>query len=255
MPKMTKKNKPKIKLSVRHLIASTNKYIKENPLFVLCLVVINMVFMLVFKSIPNGISNPISLILIVAYYVFWCAFFRYYYHLKPYVQPRALFGSMGASAKALVVMSLVAMAILWLPLLPVFLGYDDAYLSQYERYISAVENMSNPGEIGTSLADMAIIYGILALLSPILICKPYMAWISSLRGTNASFRKAGDKLRGNYIPLAILSFLLLYPQALGSEIDNIFHLQNWFNYTLSIIVFVYSNIIFAKMYDWFYLRH
>lgn len=211
--------------------------------------------MLIFKSFPGGIGNPLSFLWVIAYYIFWCVFYRYYYHLRPYIFSKTLLGSLAPSSKALVLMVLVCLIIIFLPMLPLFLGFDNIYLNYYEKYMSAMENLSNSQEIGTSLADIIIIYGILSLLAPKLICNPYMAWISSLRGKNASFRKAGNRTRGNYISFVIISALLLYPEALARELDRIYHLQNWFNYIVSTIVFMYTNIVFAKMYDFFYLKH
>ena len=140
-------------------------------------------------------------------------------------------------------------------MLPLFLGFNDVYLDYYERYMSAIENVSDAKGIGTSFVNVLVVYGVMALLAPHLICKPYLAWISSLRGHNASFRKAGNKTRGNYTAFVIVSAALLYPKALSLQIDRIFNLQEWFHYTISTVIFVYTNIIFAKMYDLFYLKH
>lgn len=255
MPKMTPKENPQIKIFVRSIIHSANAYILENKLFSLSVFVVNLAYMLVFKSIDGGISNPLSIVWAVTYYMFWCAFYRYYYHLKPYIFSKTLFGSLAPSTKALVLMFAAVLVIAFLPMLPLFLGFNDIYLNFYERYMEAMENLSNSEEIGTSFVDMIIVYGIMALLAPWLICKPYLAWISSLRGHNASFRKAGNKTRGNYLAFVAISAMLLYPTALGQELDKLFKLQDWLNYTISTIIFVYTNIIFAKLYDKFYLKH
>ncbi len=255
MPKLTPKENPKIIMSVSSLMHGVNHYIVENKLFTLCIFVVNMAYMLVFKSLEGGLSNPLSILWAITYYIFWCAFYRYYYHLKPYIFSKTLLGSMAPSSKALVLMFVVLMSLAMLPMLPLFLGVDDAYMEHYERYMSAIENLSDGVDIGVSFVDIFIIYGIMSLLSPALICKPYLAWISSLRGHNASFRKAGNKTRGNYTAFVIVSAMLLYPEALSLELDKVLGLQNWLHYTISTIIFVYTNIIFAKMYDLFYLKH
>lgn len=255
MPKMTPKENPKITMYVSAIFREANCYIAENRLFTLCVFVVNMAYMLTFKSIDGGLSNPLSLVWAVTYYIFWCAFYRYYYHLKPYILSKTLLGSMAPSSKALVLMFVVIMGLALLPMLPLFLGFNDVYLDYYERYTAAIENLSDTQDIGTSFVDILVVYGIMSLLAPHLICKPYLAWISSLRGHNASFRKAGNKTRGNYVAFVMISAALLYPEALGLEIDRVFHLQEWFHYTVSTVIFVYTNIIFAKMYDLFYLKH
>ncbi|MDO4161530.1 MAG: hypothetical protein Q4D80_00800 [Pseudomonadota bacterium] len=255
MPRLTPKKNPQIKMYVLPLIRSANRYMAENKLFTLCVFVVNLAFMLVFKSLDGGIANPLSIIWAVAYYIFWCAFYRYYYHLKPYILSRTLLGSMAPSSKALVLMFAVVLIIAFLPMLPLFLGFNDVYLNYYERYMAAIENLSDPQEIGTSFIDILVVYGMMSLLAPHLICKPYLAWISSLRGHNASFRKAGNKTKGNYLSFVIISAMLLFPQALGDKLDHLFGLRFWLSYTVSTVIFVYTNIIFAKMYDLFYLKH
>lgn len=255
MPRLTPKENSKITMYVSVLLRSVNSYIAENRLFTLCIFVVNMAYMLIFKSIDGGLSNPLSIAWAITYYIFWCAFYRYYYHLKPYIFSKTLLGSMAPSTKAMVLMFVVIMGLAMLPMLPLFLRFNDVYLDYYERYMSAIENLSNTGEISTSVVDIFVVYGILSLLAPYLICKPYLAWISSLRGHNASFRKAGNKTRGNYLSFVIISAMLLYPEALSLEIDRLFGLHDWFHYSVSTLIFVYTNIIFAKMYDLFYLKH
>ena len=255
MPRMTPKENPQKKMFIAPLLREVNKYMRENKMFTLCVFVVNMAYMLIFKSIDGGIANPLSILWSVSYYIFWCAFYRYYYHLKPYVFSKTLLGSMAPSTKALVLMFVVVLGLALLPMLPLFLGFNDVYLNYYERYMEAIEKLSNSKEIGTSFADNLIAYGIMSLLAPSLICKPYLAWISSLRGHNASFRKAGNKTRGNYLAFVAVSALLLYPEAISSELDKLFGLQEWLHYTISTIIFVYTNILFAKIYDLFYLKH
>ena len=250
MPRLKKKENPIIHIHIFPLLKEVNSYIIANPLFSLCIFVVNMCYLLVFKSIENGLSNPLSMIWIITYYIFWCAFYRYYYHQKPYVFTKAIFGSLSPSTKALVIMFLITAIIIILPMIPLFLGFDDIYLNYYESYIRAIENLSM-----ASLFDILVIYGVLSLLSPALICKPYMAWISSLRGYNSSFKKAAEKLKGNYFNFVIISAMLFFPEAIFREIDKMLGLQDWLSYFVSTIIFVYTNVIFAKIYDLFYIKN
>ena len=128
--------------------------------FLLCIFVVNMAYMLVFKSLEGGLSNPLSILWAITYYIFWCAFYRYYYHLKPYIFSKTLLGSMAPSSKALVLMFVVLMSLAMLPMLPLFLGVDDAYMEHYERYMSAIENLSDGVDIGVSFVDIFIIFTI-----------------------------------------------------------------------------------------------
>jgi hypothetical protein len=255
MPELKRKTKPKIiKIKLGELLKETLIYIFNNKQFMLCVAVVNMVFMLFLKSL-GGISNPLSILWLIAYYVFWCWFYRYYYDLRPYFSGKIIFGSLSPSTKALVIMFLATVCIIFMPMIPLFLGFNDVYLNFYEQYAAAVENLSSPKDISTSLIEISLICLILSLLAPILICKPYMAWISSLRGTNSSFKKAADKIKGNYATFVIISAILLFPEALADRLDVILGLQNWFSYVVGTLIFIYTNVIFAKIYDYFYLKN
>ena len=254
MPKFpTKKNK--MKLSVRRILRETNHFILSNPLLILCIFIVNLVFVLIYQAIPRGVENPLCLLLFVALYIFWCAFYRYYYNLRPYVFSKTLLKSLSPSAKGLLLMFLVAVFFAFLPMIPLFLGYDDLYLRIYERYIQAFEGLSPESRTQTSLVDILTIYGVIALLSPILIFKPYIAWISSLRRKNSSFQHAGNKTKGNYWKIFLIALILLYPEAIFTQMDKAWHLNNWLSLPISMILFIYTNILLAKMYDFFYLKN
>ena len=249
---MTMKKRPLIKMRAGRIFYETGRYILSNPLFILCVFVVNMVYMLLLKAIPRGIQNLLFVVWIVTYYVFWCFFYRYYYRLKPYFLRSAILGSLTPSTKALFLLALCMFGLALLPMLPLFLGFDDVYMDVYEKYLQPAAQQDMRQISGTT---MLWAYGIMILLAPVLICKPYLAWISSLRGQNASFRKVGDKTKGNYWQFVLISAILLLPEALGSKLDAYFDLQSWLDYTVRTIVFIYTNIIFAKIYDFFYLKH
>lgn len=255
MPQLTKKIKPEIHLNIGRVLKESALYVRRNPKFILCLFTVNMVYMLFFKTIDGGISNPLSVLWVISYYIFWCFFYRYYYHIHPYFSAKALWGSLTPSAKTMIMLFLVAVSVAFLPMLPLFLGFNDLYLDIYENYLQAFEGMSSNSDHQASIWQVIIAYGILSLLSPVLICKPYLAWISSLRGKNASFRKVKERTKGNYKAFVILSAMLLYPEALSSYLDKMWNCHSWLDYTVSTLVFVYTNIIFAKVYDVFYLKH
>ena len=253
MPKLTAKKKTALHMDFRYIFRKANHYIISNPLFVLSVFAVNMVFMLLMKAIPNGIQNPLSIIWFVAYYIFWCFFYRYYYGLRPYFSAQVMMGSLAPSTKALFLIVALSCAIMLLPMVPLFLGFNDVYMDIYERYLQP--NAGAMPENNLSSAVIITAYGLMTLLAPVLICKPYLAWISSLRGQNSSFRKVGDKTKGNYWQFMIISALLLYPEAIASQLDLRYNLQGWLANTASTVIFIYTNIVFAKIYDFFYLKH
>jgi hypothetical protein len=209
-----------------------------------------MVFMLVIKNIPSGISNPFSLVWFLCYYMFWCFFFRYYYHLRPYVDFSKLIGSLAPSSKAIILLALVSVLIVFLPMLPLFLGYKDLYLDFYEQYLVLTVSDSP-----RAFCYKLILYGMFTLLMPALVCRPYLAWIASLRGRNASFSKVGDKTRGNFWQFFIISLMLIYPEVIADHLDNAYNLQGWLSHVVGTITFMLTNIIFAKIYDFFYIEN
>ena len=254
MPKLETKKKQTLHMDFRNILRKANHYIVSNPMFVLSVFAVNMVFMLLMKAIPNGIQNPLSIVWFVAYYVFWCFFYRYYYGLRPYFYGKVIVGSLSPSTKALFLIVAISFAIMLLPMVPLFLGFDNVYMDIYERYLQPEATVGVAGN-NLSFAVIFTAYGMMTLLSPVLICKPYLAWIASLRGQNASFSKVGDKTKGNYWQFLIISALLLYPEAIASQLDLRFNLQGWLANTMSTVIFIYTNIVFAKIYDFFYLKH
>ena len=255
MSKKTPKDNKRVILSVREILHDTGRFIVKNPRFIICLFVVNMVFMLILKMLPGGISNPLSILWFIGYYIYWCFFYRYYYQLRPYIFSKAIFASLNPSGKALLILFFVAIFAAFLPMLPLLFGLNDVYLDIYERYLKSYDGLSKANEIKASLGDALIIYSVAVLLLPPLICKPYLAWISSLRGMNASFSKVSQKISGNYWRFVLISAMLIYPDAFGAYLDQRWDCQGWLEYTTNTLTFVVTNVIFAKIYDYLYIKH
>lgn len=252
---MTQKENKQIRMDPLEILYQAILYIKSNWLFCLTVFVANWAYVLLFKMLPGGISNPLSIVWLIVYYVCWCAFYRYYYQLRPYFFAKAITGSLKPSTKAAVLLFLSMISIVFLPMIPLLLGYNDIYLDIYERYVHIFESLAEAEKGGTGGIEIYICYAIVALISPPLICRPYMAWISSLQRQNASFKLAGEKMRGNYWALVLLSVMLLFAEAVTTQIDRIYQMHDWLNYSLNSVLFVYMNIVFAKLYDFFFVRH
>ena len=154
MPKnMTLKQEKKLHLRAQKIFKEANRFLFTNFRFVLCVFVINMIYMLVFKAIIGGISNPLSILWIISYYIFWCSFYRYYYHLKPYILSKTIFGSLNPSVKALVILFSLTITIALIPMIPFFLGFNDLYINIYENYLQKLsqisDNSAEPADIAT----------------------------------------------------------------------------------------------------------
>ena len=253
---MPKNRRPKkLHFKALNIFKEANHYIRSNFLFVFCVCIINMVYMLTLKALPGGISNPLSILWIITYYIFWCSFYRYYYHLRPYILSKTIFGSLSPSVKALVILFLLTMTLILMPMIPLFLGFNDIYMNIYENYLQKLNQISDKSSEPASISTIIVIYGLMSLVAPVLICKPYLAWISSLRGMNSSFKKVANRSQGNYFQFVIVSAILLFLEALGTQADKILQSDGWVQYSVSTITFIYTNIIFAKIYDFFYIKN
>lgn len=255
MPQELKIKNAPIILNVSEILRDSCYFIVKNPRFIVCLFAVNMVFMLLLKILPGGISHPLSILWFISYYIYWCFFYRYYYQLKPYIFSKTVFASLNPSGKAVLLLFLVSIFVAFLPMLPLLFGFNDVYLDIYERYLKSYDGLSLTSEIKASLSDALMIYSVAILLFPPLICKPYLAWISSLRGMNASFAKVRQKSRGNYWRFVLLSALIVYPDALATYFDQLWNCRGWLEYTTATIMFVLTNIIFAKIYDFLYIKN
>lgn len=255
MSEAVQKENKSIVLNVGKILHDAGSFIVKNPRFIICLFVINMVFMLALKMLPGGMSHPLSILWFVGYYIYWCFFYRYYYRLRPYLFSKTIFASLNPSGKALLLLFLVMIFVAFLPMLPLLFGFNDVYLDIYERYLKSYDGLSTANEIKVSLGDALIIYSVAVLLLPPLICDPYLAWISSLRGMSSSFAKVRQRTRGNYWQFVLISALLIYPDAMGTYLDQRLDCQGWLEYTINTLIFIFTNVIFAKIYDYLYLKH
>lgn len=206
----------------------------------------NLLFVVLFALIPRGFSNPLSMIWLLLYYVFWCGFFRVYYQKKPYFLTMDIFGSMVPSTKIFFITLFAALVLVILPYLPLLMGFNDRYLLFFEKYMEALQNVE--GSFLNRLAFTAL----LILISPLIICRPFFAWISALQGLNGSMRKAFRRTAGNYWNFVTIMLILNIPCVLIYEIDLYLDCHGWLAGTFYSLFFLYYNLVYAKLYDFFY---
>ena len=209
-------------------------------------VIVNFVYLFCFEFIQGGFSNPLSILWLFAYYVFWCVFFRYYYHKKPYLFIPNILGSLIPSTKMFFLVIVISVLLGLLPYLPLLMGFDDKYLMFFESYMYQLQNAQ------INILNMFILSMILMLIFPIILCRPFLAFISSVQGLNSSFKKAWKKSSGNYWQFVLIVFLLNIPCVIVYEIDTYFKCQGYLNLFFYSVFFVYYNLVFAKIYDFFY---
>lgn len=206
----------------------------------------NFAFLSAFALIPDGLSNPLSIVWLMLYYIYWCGFFRVYFKKKPYFLTMDIFGSIIPSTKIFFITVLAAFLLIILPYLPLFMGFNEKYLLFFEKYMEALQN----AEAG--ILNQVVLAIILLIISPIIICRPYFAWISSLQGLNGSMRKAFRKTEGNYWRFAYIMMILNLPCIVIYELDLYLGCHGWLSVGFYSIFFIYLNLVFAKLYEFFY---
>lgn len=234
------------RLPVKEIFNKAFRYFQANQKTLRFFWLANLILLGIFSLIPKGFSNPYSMLWLLVYYVYWCGFFRLYYQKKPYFFTKEIFGSMVPSTKIFFITLFAAFLLVILPYLPLLMGFNDSYLIFFERYMEALQNVE-----GSLLNRMAFTI-VLILISPLIICRPFFAWISALQGYNGSMRKAFRKTEGNYWNFVTVMFLLNLPCALIYELDLYLSCHGWLSGVFYSLFFLYLNLVFAKMYDFFY---
>lgn len=234
------------RFSVKSVLSDAALYLESNQKMMRMFWLANFLFLILFRFIEGGFSNRISIFWLLAYYIYWCVFFRVYYDKKPYFDLRAFLGSAGPSIKIVFITLLVALLLALLPYLPLLMGFNGRYLVFFEEYMAALEN------IEANILNQVVFSLILILISPLIICRPYFAWISSILGLSGSMRKAFRKTEGNYFQFILAMLFLNLPCVLVLEADKYLQCHGWLAVSFYSIFFLYFNLVFAKMYDFFY---
>lgn len=234
------------KLQLTDILKQSYLYMRlhENSLRPIWL--IHILFCVIFNFLPGGFTNPISLLWSVCYYIFWCAFFRFYYQKKPYLCASKICASAIPSSKMIFITFSLLFFLIVLPFIPLMMGFHNKYLLIFERYMAALQVPE------TSVFNVLIFSLIFLLISPFAFCRPYLAWISALQGYSGSIRKVFKKTTGNNIRFLSLIFLLNLPCFVAYGADVLLHCHGWFSVGFYSIYLIYFNIVFAKVYDFFY---
>ena len=109
------------KLPLLKILNVSLDYCLENFKAVAGFSAVNLLFLLVTLLLPGGYGNPLFLIWLVFYYVFWCFFFRFYFNRRPYLMFRKIFDSLVPSTKILFLTAVFGFGLSLLPLVLPFL--------------------------------------------------------------------------------------------------------------------------------------
>ena len=234
-------------MPVRQILKQAYQYMYENEKALHPIWFIHIVLCAAINLIEGGFSNPLSLIWSVTYYIFWCVFYRIYYQKKPYLSFKKIGASVLPSTKMFFMSFFVIFLLLVLPYIPLAMGFHNRYLAAFERYMAAIQ----APEMG--LYNTAVFSLVFLVVSPIIFCRPYLAWISSLQGCSGSIKKVFKKTKGNDMAFVYLMFLLNLPCFAAYGIDTMLGCFGWFSVAFYSIYLIYFNVVFAKVYDFFYL--
>jgi len=233
-------------LPVLGILKQAYQYMRDNEKAIHPVWFVHIVLCVAINLIEGGFSNPLSLLWSVAYYIFWCVFFRLYYQKKPYLSFKKIGSSVLPSTKMFFMTFAILFLLVILPYIPLLMGFHNRYLAVFERYMAAMEAPQ------MSLYNVMIFSAIFLVISPIVFCRPYLAWISSLQGCSGSIKKVFKRTKGNDMPFVYLMILLNLPCIAVYGFDTLLGCGGWFSAVFYSVYLIYFNVVFAKVYDFFY---
>ena len=230
------------KLPLAQMFVSPNQSVREYIKPVILFSVVN--FFILLAGVYSW-KTIIFLPLLVIGYVFWCYFFRYYFRRYPYFDGRIIFQSTVSSTKIVFFSMILVTIIVVLPIVPLFLGLPQDMTDRYQRFLQKYMLESDWLDLGLHL--------VVTFLSPYIIYRPFLAWISSLLGRAGSIHEAWKKTAGNYWQFLMLALIFNFGFVIVQQITE------YFNAPLAVLMFivspliVYCNMVLARIYQFFFL--
>ncbi len=205
----------------------------------------NYVFLRLFQLILNGWTNSLSILWLVAYYIYWCTFIRYVQRHAPYFSLVRTFNGLIPASKIMFINISLYLLLVVIPYVPLFMGFRDRYLEFFEQYMNIMQSHE-------SLPGKTLFYIFMILISPYTISRPYLAWVSSLIGKSRSIIDAYEKTKGNYWNFILCAIVMSSLFAVAYYID-LRYKMNIMIYVMSVFP-VYFNVVFIDIYKAFYKR-
>ena len=94
---------------------------------------------------------------------------------------------------------------------------------------------------------------LLLLVSPLILYRPFMAWISSLIGRSGLLKTAFAKTEGNYWRFVAMAAIFNVVFVVFEGLDEIFDLPDAILMLVYAPLLVYVNVATAKTYEFFFL--
>lgn len=229
------------KLPLLEILDASVDYCVENVKAVSAFVCANLLFLLVSFLLPGGYAHPMFLVWLAVYYVFWCYFFRFYFNRKPYLMFKKICDSLVPSTKILFLTAVFALIFAAFPIvLPFLLPVEmvDAYTNFLRKYLNELD---------------WVIFLILLLISPLILYRPFMAWISSVIGRSGQLKTAFARTEGNYWRFVAMGIVFNAVFIVFEFVDRIVDVSEIWLVFFSAPLLVYFNIVVAKTYEFFFL--
>lgn len=229
------------KLPIADILKDSCSYFRDNlPAMALFSLTVYALGTAAFYSWKTMLFLP----LMVAFYVLWSAFFRFYFQRKPYFLLQPIIYSMVPSTKIVVLGALLLTLLVVLPFAPLFLPISPEWMDDYAYFLQ--RNMQESDLVDAFLNVLVI------LLSPVLFYRPALAWIAALTGRSGSLSFAWGKTKGNYWEFLLLAVIV----DLSSVFIYKLVLLAGGNLAISFLFLapltVYFNVVMAGVYNFFY---
>ena len=180
-------------------------------------------------------------------YILWGVLFRYYLKRKPLFDIKSLFNSLVPSTKIVVISLIVATLLIVLPIIPLFININPKFNLAYSGFL---QGDFEQGNCLLLVADFVFV-----LMSPLLVYRPFLAWISALAGRSGSLRFAWARTKGNYIEFLVLAIVTNLGVVGAQWIIQQFGGNNYYLVMLLVApMVIYFNVILVKTYEFFFLE-
>ena len=233
------------------VLKSALEYVQNNKKTMLVFLLFSVVIAL-FSAGFGGVASWGFWPVFASFYILESIFFRFYFDKVPYFCSRPLLVSLVPSIKVI----FITVAFLWLfsmlPFVPLLLGMP--YLEEYSNSLQYVDGYVEFLQVymqDIPLIDVAI-SGVLLLISPFMLFRPFLAWVAAIMGRRGSLRLAWKKSRGNYFSFVCLGLFLFLPVIVLYHVGgNVVGLKLICD--LLMIPFVlFFNVVMAQLYGIFY---
>ncbi len=230
------------KLPLMKILDASVDYCVENVKSVSAFVTVNLLFLLASLLLPGGYANPMFLVWLAVYYVFWCYFFRFYFNRKPYLMFKKICDSLVPSTKILFLTAVFALIFAAFPIvLPFLLPVEmvDAYTNFLRKYLHQLD---------------WVMFLILLLISPLILYRPFMAWISSVIGRSGQLKTAFARTEGNYWRFVAMGIVFNAIFIVFEYLNRIIEVPQILMMLVYAPLLVYFNVVIAKAYEFFFLE-